>query len=168
MAVRMDGADRPNILTPGAVPEDPGGMERRREARYPTNDPAEIRILPLSGPRLPSTVIDVSRSGLRLEVSTQLARGLQVEVVLPAKAAVFGEVRYCRRAGDAFHVGIRIQDVHYSRSGHGEHIPEEQLLLYVQGNGLKVPEVMRVRDHLQHCPDCRVRFERNASSTPGL
>jgi hypothetical protein len=166
MAVRTDGADRPNILTSGDVPEDPGGIERRREARYPTNDPAEIRILPLSGPRLPSTVIDVSRSGLRLEVSTQLARGLQVEVVLPAKAAVFGEVRYCRRAGDAFHVGIRIQDVHYSRPGQSEHIPEEQLLLYIQGNGLKALDVMRVRDHLQHCPDCRVRFEQKASLTP--
>ncbi len=39
--------------------------ERRREARYPTQDPAELEILP--GPSQPiyGTILDVSRSGLR-------------------------------------------------------------------------------------------------------
>src|SRR5271169_48886 len=112
MAVQTDGADRPDGSN-----QTTDWMERRHEARYPTNDPAEIRILPLNGPRLPSTVVDVSRSGLRLELATQLARGLQVEVVLPAKVAVLGEVRYCLRVGAVFHIGVRIQDVHYKDRG---------------------------------------------------
>jgi len=78
-------------------------------------------------------------------ISTQLARGLGVEVVMPGDAVVFGEVRYCRRARDAFRVGIRIEDVVYSRLDQGEHIPENQLLLYLNGSGLKVPEVVRAR-----------------------
>jgi hypothetical protein len=153
-----------NSLDSREVREDPGGIERRRDARYPTNDPAEIHILPLNGPSLPATVIDVSRSGLRLELSTQLARGLGVEVVMPGDAVVFGEVRYCRRARDAFRVGIRIEDVVYSRLDQGEHIPENQLLLYLNGSGLKVPEVVRARDHLQHCQKCRVRFKHLSSA----
>lgn len=42
--------------------------DRRREARYPAQEPAEIELL--FGPREPiyGTVLDVSRSGLRIEL----------------------------------------------------------------------------------------------------
>ena len=93
--------------------------DQRREARYATNDPAEIQILPVTGQRLPATVLDVSRSGLRIELVPPLARGLQVEVKMPGKLVIFGEVRYCRRAGQFHHAGILIQDSFHSNAGRG-------------------------------------------------
>lgn len=155
--------DHALLETPRAGKPDPVAIERRSEARYPTHDPAEIRILPLSGPRLPATVVDVSRSGLRLELATQLARGLDIEIVVAAKLAVFGEVRYSRRVGVVFHAGVRIRDVHYVHSHRGDHIADDQLHLYVSGSGLKVPEVIRVRDHLRECGHCQIRFQEWAS-----
>ena len=43
-------------------------VERRREARYPTQDAAEVEVRHGEILRMPAMVVDVSRSGLRLEL----------------------------------------------------------------------------------------------------
>src|SRR5580698_3501999 len=70
-------------------------VERRSETRYQTQDPAEIEILP--GPSEPfyGTVLDVSRSGLRVALTNRISRGQHVKVKLH-RNVIFGEVRYCR------------------------------------------------------------------------
>lgn len=132
--------------------------EKRREIRYPTNDPAEVQVLPIDGTRRPATVLDVSRSGLRLELHAPLGRGIQLKITLSDQVVIFGEVRYCRRAGDVFHAGILIQDVANSPQRVGKHIADDELGLYLVGKGLTAPEVIKIREHLILCESCRIRL----------
>jgi hypothetical protein len=88
------------------------GLERRREVRYPTNDPVQVRIRP-GEQLLPGTILDISKSGLRIELSTPVARDSRVEIILPTQAVVFGTVRYCRRVADAYHAGVVIDNIVY-------------------------------------------------------
>jgi hypothetical protein len=130
------------------------GAERRREARYPTEDPVEIEILP--GPSEPAygTVLDVSRSGLRIALRQRIGRAEQVMVKLHHNV-IFGEVRYCRAVPDGFHVGVKIKDLVRPPGKQHEHITEDSLSLYAVGKGLSVPEVIEVREHLAQCEACR-------------
>lgn len=136
-----------------------GHHEKRRETRYPTNDPAEVQVLPIDNARRPATVLDVSQSGLRLELDAHVAKGLQIKVILAGQIVIFGEVRYCRRAGDVFHAGVLIQDVVYSRQGAGKHVHDDDLNLYLFGEGLTAFELIRVREHLILCEPCRIRLD---------
>jgi len=129
--------------------------EKRKERRYPTNDAVEVRILP-DGKPIPATVVDVSKSGLRLELVTSLATHARIEILMASsKLAIFGEVRYCRRSGAVFHSGVLTEDVVYSKPETGEHLREDEIALYVVGKGLTVAEVLRVQDHLSKCPACK-------------
>jgi hypothetical protein len=150
-------------------PSDPP-TDRRREPRYPTNDPAKIRILEAwdDPARFGGIVLDVSRNGMRVEVAKPLSTGMRVEVIL-IKASVFGEIRYCRQVSLAYHVGIAIEDVFYPPSTSMDHIHDDQLSLYVAGKGLKASEAIRMQSHLRSCSDCRtaealVRVLRKCSS----
>jgi PilZ domain len=146
------------------VPED--APDRRSEARYATQDPAEIEIL--SGPSEPiyGTVIDVSRSGLRVALSQRIDRGEHVKVTLH-DSVIFGEIRYCRSIAGTFHVGIRIQDLVRPADRQNEHIADEPLSLYAIGKGLSVPEVLEVRRHLTRCATCRAHLaEKQALLNP--
>src|SRR5258708_1840443 len=98
-------------------------LERRSEARYPTNDVVEVQILEKdSWCRVAATILDVSRSGLRIEVRAPIAKGSQVEIIVPRRLSIFGEVRYCRRSGEAVYAGILIQQVVRPRPSANEHI----------------------------------------------
>ncbi len=132
-------------------------VERRSEARYQTQDPAEIEILP--GPSEPfyGTVLDVSRSGLRVALSRRISRGEHVKVKL-YRNVIFGEVRYCRAVANGFQVGLRIQDLVRPARKHDDHIADDPLSLYAVGKGLAVAEVIEVREHLARCEGCRVRL----------
>jgi hypothetical protein len=140
--------------------------ERRSEARYPTQDPAELQIL--AGPSEPiyGTILDVSRSGLRVELSQRIARGEQVKVKLHENV-IFGEVRYCRAVSGAFQAGIRIQDLVRPAGRENQHIADDPLSLYAVGKGLSVPEVIEVREHLVRCEACRAHLaEKEAVLNP--
>jgi hypothetical protein len=132
-------------------------VERRSEARYQTKDPAEIEILP--GPAEPfyGTILDVSRSGLRVALSKRISRGEQVKVKLH-RNVIFGEVRYCRSVPNGFHAGVKILDLVRPAGKHDEHIADDPLSLYAVGKGLSVAEVIEVREHLARCEACRVRL----------
>jgi hypothetical protein len=85
--------------------------DRRRDARYATNDPAEVEVLHANVRHLSALVLDVSRSGIRLGIQERIAPGSQVKVTMPRQVVIFGEIRYCRRAGARFHAGVLIQQV---------------------------------------------------------
>lgn len=138
----------------------PGGRwsEKRREPRYPCHDAVALRVMSLGPRHFPATVLDVSRSGLCLEISTPIAKGSEVEVTALSQIAVFGEVRYCRRAGDAFHVGVLIRDVVQSHRRTVEHLHDDEAMLYLAGKGLSMADLIRVRDHLTTCNQCRTRL----------
>lgn len=140
-------------VTLGAAPV----AEKRREPRYPCNDAVAVRVMSLGPRHFPATVLDVSRSGLRLEIATPIAKGSEIEVAARSQIVVFGEVRYCRRAGDSFHVGVLIRDVVQSRARAVEHLHDYEIALYLAGNGLKMAEVIRVREHLANCGKCGAR-----------
>ena len=131
--------------------------DRRTEARYPAQDPAELEIL--SGPAEPiyGTVLDVSRSGLKVGLPKRIDRGEQVKVKLQGNV-IFGEVRYCRAVSGAFHIGIHIQNLVRPAGHANRHIVDDQLSLYAVGKGLSVTEVIDVREHLGRCETCRGRL----------
>src|SRR5579864_6558766 len=81
--------------------------DRRREERSPANDPATVE-MPL-GVRVSATVIDISRSGMRLELEKPLDIGMKIGISIQVrKLMVIGDVRYCRRSGERYHAGIAI------------------------------------------------------------
>jgi len=128
--------------------------EKRREARYPTSDAVTVKISPYNGEPIPATVIDVSKSGLRLELEASLPRHARIQILmLSNKLAIFGEVRYCRRSGGVVHAGVLIEDVVAGRPN-AEHLKDDDILLYVAGKGLSAAEVLSVDDHLSKCPTC--------------
>lgn len=131
--------------------------DRRTEARYPTQDPAELEILPSPSEPIYGTILDVSRSGLRIALPKRINRGEQVKVKLYGNV-IFGEVRYCRAVSGAFQVGIRIQDLVRPAGRENQHIAEDPLSLYAVGKGLSVSEVIDVREHLVRCETCRARL----------
>jgi len=131
--------------------------ERRSEARYPTHDPAELELLPQPGGTIYGTVLDVSRSGMRMALRQRIDRGAQVKVKLNGNV-VFGEVRYCRAVSGGFHAGLRIQDVVYPPGHPHQHIADDPLSLYTVGRGLSVTEVIEIREHLGRCEACRGRL----------
>jgi PilZ domain-containing protein len=141
------------------------GTERRREHRYPCNDPVEVRILPDGGQRVPATLLDVSKSGLRLQIGTALLKGAEIEILLPKQIAIFGKVRHCRRMGESYQAGILIQEAFYSAKP-TDHIAAEQLASYLTGHGLTLTQVIRVRDHLTLCSACRLRMVETYSLKP--
>ena len=138
-----------------------GAMERaedrRSETRYPAEAPAELEILPLSPGPFYGTVLDVSRSGLRIALSERLDRNQKVRVTLSGNV-IFGEVRYCRAVAAGFQAGIRIENLVREAGAGDRHIEEDPLSLYAVGKGLALHEVIEIREHLSRCEACRGRL----------
>jgi hypothetical protein len=91
------------------TPSLPEFGERRREPRFPCDAiPARVRTdLGL----LPAHVMDIARSGVRLEVATSLLLSSEVTLFFNDIVAA-GEIRYCRRnPTGSFDVGIQLQDL---------------------------------------------------------
>lgn len=129
------------------------GADRRRDLRYPSHVPVEIRIFPSDGSRITATLIDISLSGLQLELDATLPKGVQIEILLSKQLAVFGEVRHCRRVRAKYRAGILISQAFYASQPEG-HISDELIKKYLTANGLPIAEVLRVREHLTLCNGC--------------
>lgn len=146
---------RSRALAAPLIAPDPAS-DRRSEARYPAQAPAELEILPLSTGPLYGTVLDVSRSGLRIGLARRVDRNQKVRVTLSGNV-IFGEVRYCRAVAAGFQAGIRIENLVREAAG-DRHIAEDPLSLYAVGKGLAIHEVIEIREHLGRCEACRTRL----------
>jgi hypothetical protein len=152
----------------GSKQAQPNRAERRLEARYPTQDPAEIEILPGPSEPLYGTILDISRSGLRVALRKRVSRGEQLKVKLH-RNVIFAEVRYCRSVPDGFQAGLKIQDLVRPAGRQDEHIADDPLSLYAVGKGLSVTEVIEIREHLLQCESCRARVaQQEAMLNPGI
>ena len=139
--------------------------DKRKETRYPTNDAAEVRVLPSDGQNFPATIIDISKSGLRLELSAPLLKGRRIEIMTTArKLVIFGEVRYCRRVGGVFHAGVLIEGVVSPKDSSEAHLLDDEIALFVVGKGLSVPELLRAKDHISKCDSCSRRMTETAAT----
>lgn len=90
--------------------------EKRREPRYPANDAAYVQVLPERALRVPATVIDVSRNGLRIKLNMPVPVHGHIQITIhprirPRTLVLFGEVRYCSRVRGYYHAGVLIRDV---------------------------------------------------------
>jgi len=89
----------------------------RKEARIPTNDPANARLYdPLLSEPVAVRVLNASKGGLLMRTSRAFAVRALLQLRLRSTIVV-GEVRHCNPAGDDFHVGIQIQDAHVRGEG---------------------------------------------------
>jgi hypothetical protein len=82
--------------------------ERRSQPRKLVELPATLRV---AGPpdRIPVRIIDVSESGLGMEMSVAVPIGASVQVEMEAGTAI-GEIRHCAKRRDAYRTGMRIQE----------------------------------------------------------
>ena len=142
-------------------------IEKRREARYPTHDSAEVEFVKEGTERSSATVLDVSRSGLRLKLEFSVDRGSEVKVILQSNVVIFGQIRFCRPFEGGFEVGVLIQEMSQDSIQSNPHIEDDLLSLYVVGKGLTVPEVIKLKKHLVNCESCRIRLgEKDAVLNP--
>ena len=114
-------------------------------------------------------VIDVSRSGLRLELQHSVPRGVEVQITLSSQLVIVGEVRHCRRVGTLYHAGIMVRDASLPDldTDAGDHISEVELGFYLVGKGLSVAEVVDLKAHLLSCKSCQKRLkEINSALNP--
>jgi hypothetical protein len=134
-------------------------VDRRSETRYTTNDPARIKLLEAGGgPFVDGMVLDVSRSGLKIETTVPIGKGLRLEIILPDRALIFGESRYCLRLSTRYRVGVAIEVVYYAQPVSGDHILDDQLRLYAVGKGLTALEGIFAKNHLLTCARCYERL----------
>lgn len=85
--------------------------DRRKEPRYPSDGSARVLVPFLFGPlTFNACVLDVSKSGMRLNISAPLAPGTLVQVELKNLVAT-GAVRHCRRDEEGYSMGIQLDAV---------------------------------------------------------
>lgn len=87
------------------APPSSENLGQRRHDRYVVETPGILRLQNTRGGIYVITVLDVSKSGLRINCPTAVPYGSRVEVQCKG-AKVFGTVRYTREVGYEFHVGI--------------------------------------------------------------
>ncbi len=141
-------------------------LDRRWEPRYTTHDPATVKVLPAGKAQIPGLVLDISRFGLGVELPVPLDKGVEVKITMPFDVVVLGQVRYTVPREAAFHVGIFTREVIYDRPEQEPHIHDDVLALFAIGRGLTAPEVIRLKDHLIGCPECRIRLAEAPISGP--
>jgi PilZ domain len=150
-----------HLLCPRVKPE------RRKERRYPTQDPVEVNLLSPDNGTLPATVIDVSRSGMRIECARPIPQLTKIEIVFPATGLVaFGEVRYSRQAMYLFHAGVFVEDVIATGDYAEPHLAADEVARFVQGTELTTYQVFRIERHRLKCCDCERVIVAAAQAVP--
>jgi hypothetical protein len=96
-------------LSPGFA-----GAERRQEQRYSLDERAWMHtVYPVASRRRLVRIVDVSKSGLRIETVLPELQGASVRVHFN-DVFVIGEVRFCVEAGEHYQIGIRIDSALYA------------------------------------------------------
>ncbi len=95
-----------NPVRPG--PAASGPLQKRRHDRYTVETPGLLRLQETRGGIYAITVLDVSKSGLRINCPSAVLSDSRVEVKVHGSTIV-GTVRYARSVGYEFHVGIEAE-----------------------------------------------------------
>jgi len=127
-------------------------LEKRRERRYPAHENVEVQVIGASGSRFGGLILEVSRSGLKLEIGKPLSQGAHLEILLPRIAIIIGEARYCRPKNKLYNVGVKIEGVYFTRAVSVRHVPKEWLVRY---RSLPPLAAVQVTEHLASCDACR-------------
>ena len=139
------------------------GTERRREPRYPACEIVEVQVIGASGGRFRGLVLDISRSGLKIEIGKPLSQGAHLEILLPERAIIIGEARYCRSKNKLYQVGVKIEGIYFNHAVSSRHVDKE--LLAGHKNLLPLA-AMEVNNHLALCETCRGMLEELARQRP--
>jgi len=88
------------------------GETRRKQTRYATPDePLKISFLGSRHSSMDGWVVDVSKSGIGLRLTTRISPGEWVKIELRS-TILFGEIRHCRQDSDeTFRAGVEIETV---------------------------------------------------------
>jgi hypothetical protein len=85
-------------------------MDQRKDVRYQVQEPCTLRETGTRGGVYVVTILDVSKTGLRISASMALASGTPVDVLCRG-VRITGAVRYARNVGrDEFHLGVKVDD----------------------------------------------------------
>ena len=84
-------------------------MERRKEPRFKTNQPAELRILD-DGGTCQATLLEISGKGLRVRVDGPLKLGAPVRLDVE-QTIILGEVTHSTSSADGYEAGIQVEQV---------------------------------------------------------
>ena len=135
-------------------------IDIRKEPRFQTTGIADLKVVnPAAGLRLSAAIVDVSRSGLQIEVDKPLNSGNGVEILL-SEWVVMGEVCNCRPHGEGrYRAGIltiRIIESPLSM----RHLSDVDHLPYVLNDVLTEAQRHYYTRHLGLCPDCEQSVQR--------
>jgi hypothetical protein len=83
-------------------------LRRRKHERLAAEIPAVLRLVETRGGIYVVTVLDVSKSGLRISCPSALPEGTKVEIKCRG-IAILGIVRYAREVHEEFHLGIEAE-----------------------------------------------------------
>jgi len=124
----------------------------RKEPRFQAAGIADVKLVnPAAGLRLSAAIVDVSRSGLQIEVEEPLNSGSGVEIRL-SESVVMGEVCNCRPHGEGrYRAGIltiRMVDSPLSLL----HLPDVDHLPYVLNDALTEAQRHYYTRRLGLCP----------------
>lgn len=141
-------SDSSSGTSPGSEPR----LERRQEHRYPACEIVEVQVIGASGGRFGGVVLDISRSGLKIEIGKPLSQGAHLEILLPSRAIIIGEARYCRSKNKLYQVGVKIEGVYFAQAVSSRHVGKDLLAQY---KSLPPIAAMEVNHHLASCEACR-------------
>ncbi len=111
-------------------------MERRREPRFHTNQPARITILRDGKPVIEGRLLNISGRGLRLALPAPIAPGTPLKLEI-GDALILAEVAYIQEDGGTIQAGVRVDQV---LSGLSELMRLHRSLLNEQGACPRVEE----------------------------
>lgn len=80
----------------------------RTEPRIPVDMPGELNVAGLDSP-IPAKLVNISGSGLGLEIDRQVFPGHMAYVKLGIGFA-FGEIRHCSKLGNAYRAGLKLDE----------------------------------------------------------
>ena len=143
--------------------------DSRKEPRFQAAGIGDLKIVnSATVVRLSAAIVDVSRSGLRIEIDSPLYSGSAIELSL-GDSLVMGAVGNCCPHGyGRYRAGILTIRVLESPL-RLRHLSEVDHLPYVLNDALTEAQRHYYTQHLELCPTCERRVERTreALSTPG-
>ena len=144
-------------------------QDSRKEPRFQSAGIVDLKIVySATVVRLSATIVDVSKSGPRIEVDKPLHSGCAVELGL-GDSVVMGEVGNCAPHGHGlYRAGILTLRVLESPL-RLRHLLDVDHLPYVLNDALTEAQRYYYTQHLELCSDCERRVERtrDALYTPG-